>query len=518
MKTDSIIKSTIILTTAGLITKVIGFIYRVYMANELGAEAMGLYQLIIPLYILAWSISCSGITTTISKLTSESLSRRNYGEMKRFLYICLGMSFILSTTISVLLFLFADFLGNSFYNDIRVITPIKILTFSFPFMALGSCVRGYFYGLQKSTIPATSQVVEQLIKIFVIITLVTRFGSFTITYAVLGLVFSEIFAFFYVLYEFNKNKIDSFNAVSSISFKNSFNIIVAMALPLTLNKVLTSALVTYENMLIPLKLIEYGLPKEHALATLGQLTGMALPLIYFPSSLLVAISISLVPALASAKAKNLTRTIDDNINKTLLFTSFSSFWVLAFFITFPKHLSFLIYTDDISMYLLYLGFLAPFLYFQMVLNGILSGLGEHFPLFIHNILGSILTIISIYILVPKIGLTGFLVGFGCSLIFTSYSNYHKIKKYMINNITIFNLIFKPFLSAMCSFLTVSYFIKTTSLFGAISIPSLLIGVSTLSSIYIFFSIGTGFITIEDIKKVFSYIKRPIIGLSKNIFS
>ena len=61
MKTKSIAKGALILTLAGIITRILGFVYRVYMSNTIGAEGMGLYQLIVPIYMLVWSISSSGI-------------------------------------------------------------------------------------------------------------------------------------------------------------------------------------------------------------------------------------------------------------------------------------------------------------------------------------------------------------------------------------------------------------------------------------------------------------------------
>ena len=71
MSKKTVIAGTLILTSASLITKFIGFFYRVYMVNLIGTEGMGLYQLIMPIYMLTWSITSSGFTTTISKFISR---------------------------------------------------------------------------------------------------------------------------------------------------------------------------------------------------------------------------------------------------------------------------------------------------------------------------------------------------------------------------------------------------------------------------------------------------------------
>ena len=71
MSRKTIITGTIILTTANLITRCMGFFNRVYLSNAIGAEGIGLYQLILPVYGLAWSITSAGFTTAISHLTAQ---------------------------------------------------------------------------------------------------------------------------------------------------------------------------------------------------------------------------------------------------------------------------------------------------------------------------------------------------------------------------------------------------------------------------------------------------------------
>ena len=81
MHKKAIIKSAIILTSANIITRVLGFFYRIYMSKTIGAEGMGLYQIITPLYLLIWAISSSGLSTTMSKLTAKS--KRTTGKRRK---------------------------------------------------------------------------------------------------------------------------------------------------------------------------------------------------------------------------------------------------------------------------------------------------------------------------------------------------------------------------------------------------------------------------------------------------
>jgi stage V sporulation protein B len=69
-----ILRGTLLLTIAGVISRIMGFFYRIFLANTIGAEGMGIYQLIFPVYSVCFSLCASGIETAISKLTAEKLA------------------------------------------------------------------------------------------------------------------------------------------------------------------------------------------------------------------------------------------------------------------------------------------------------------------------------------------------------------------------------------------------------------------------------------------------------------
>ena len=210
MKKKSILASALVLTAAGLITRVLGFVYRVYMSNTIGPEGIGLYQLIIPIYSLAWSISCSGFTTTISKLTSEERAKGQYGNMGLILKQCIFLSAGIGVLLSLLLFFFTDFIALNFIKDARTLLPLKILALCFPFMAAGSCIRGYFFGLQESSVPAISQVIEQCVRMTIVFLLIGRFLPMGLAYAcavaVIGIVCGEIISFTFVFSSYKRFK------------------------------------------------------------------------------------------------------------------------------------------------------------------------------------------------------------------------------------------------------------------------------------------------------------------------
>ena len=107
MSKDSIIKGAVILTIAGIITRILGFAYRIYMSNIIGAEGMGLYQLVLPIYTLAWSIACSGFTTTVSKLIAEEAAKKEYGNISRLLKLSVVITTLIGFILSLALYSFS---------------------------------------------------------------------------------------------------------------------------------------------------------------------------------------------------------------------------------------------------------------------------------------------------------------------------------------------------------------------------------------------------------------------------
>ena len=212
MKYDSLrkhplIAGTMLLTLAGILSRVIGFFYRIFLSQKIGAEGMGIYQLTVPIYVLTISLTSSAIQTAISRFVAQAAvagvpgSRRSSGENKRApLGGCsrknncqtpfgrgrlglrgftsndycnescyLGAGLILSLSLSFLctyfLYQFAEPIAVHFLEEPRCTSLLQIIALSIPFGAVHSCINGYFYGLKKTFVPATSQLLEQIVRV-----------------------------------------------------------------------------------------------------------------------------------------------------------------------------------------------------------------------------------------------------------------------------------------------------------------------------------------------------------------
>ncbi|MCL1936383.1 MAG: polysaccharide biosynthesis protein [Defluviitaleaceae bacterium] len=503
----NVFTSAIILILAGFITRILGFVYRIYMSNIIGSMGMGLYGLIFPVYMLAWSITCSGFTTTISKLTSSEKAKGQYGNIRLFLIQAILITSGIGVVFGMIIYFFAPFIAVNIFNEPRILISLKVLAFGIPFMAAGSCIRGYFYGLHDSLIPAISQVLEQVIRIFLVYMIATMFASsgieIVVAAAVVGIVVSEIVSFLYVLfaykdYNLHKKSKEKFKLNPSNKTKQSLNILVSMSVPLSLSRVSGSLLSTLENILIPQRLMTFGMTQTEALSEFGKLTGMAIPLIQLPSVVLVAFSISLVPAISEAIEIKNYKKINNILSKTMIFSMVVGIGGAAGFIIFSDILGDIIYRENISSMLIYLGLLSPFLYANVLLTGVLNGLGAQIFIFRNSLLSSFISIGFIYFLIPIIGVYGYILGWFSSLITLCIINIYKIKRTANLKIDIVNWFLKPILCAIVSIAILS-FIKDYFISVLGSLIGIFFLILIMAVIYIFLVILTGCIKWEDLK-------------------
>jgi len=417
---QKIVAGALILTAAGVITRVLGFVYRVYMSNAIGAEGMGLYQLIMPVYSLAWALTCSGFTTTVSKLTAQEKAKGQLGNVRRILMLCVAATTGLGLVTGGVLFVFSGEIAIYFFNDERVGLSLRLLSLAVPFMAAGSCLRGYFLGLQEHMVPAINQVLEQCVRMAVIYLIMGLFLPFGLEYAIaaatIGIIAEEIFSFGFVVVAYKLRERKTVPHPAVMSLRSAGGIVMAMALPLTANRVTGSFLAAFENALIPRRLQLYGMSASEAIAEFGKMTGMAIPLIYFPTAFLVSLAISLVPAVSEAQAVKNTHRISYTTGKAMLFAAIVGFGSAGLFIVFSYELGMVIYSQDISWMLVSLGIMSPFMYMQVVLAGILNGMGYQVFIFRNSLISSVICIAIIYIFVPVYGINAFVMGWLLSLL------------------------------------------------------------------------------------------------------
>ena len=201
---ENIIKGTIILTITTIIIRALGFIFRIYLANAIGAEGMGLYQLILSFYMLTVTFATSSISSSVSRLVAEELAKNKYQNAKKTLKISILISLVKSGWATLILYYGAEAVSIYILKDTRAILPLKTLAPSLSFLALSACFRGYFYAVRNVAKPTTAQILEQIIRIFVTVYLIKAIKVENIisacSAATVGMTAGEIASFIYILF------------------------------------------------------------------------------------------------------------------------------------------------------------------------------------------------------------------------------------------------------------------------------------------------------------------------------
>lgn len=467
MRRQKLLIGTCILASANFITKFMGFFYRIFMSKFIGSEGMGLYQLILPLYTLSWSITAAGFTTTISRLTAAEHIKGETGTIGRIVKQSIMMCCGISILFSILLFFFSDEISIHILQEPRTALSLRLLAFAIPFMAVGSCLRGFFMGLQHMSIPAISQVLEQTLRIGAIFLLSGFFVPKGLEYACLaavcGIVLGEFGSFLYTLFGyFYFKRRHKFIKRPSLSSAACTAMILAMVIPLATTRIMDSLLGAVENILIPHKLEDFGYTATQALSAYGELTGMVMPLLMLPSAVLLAFSVSLVPEISEACAVSQHSRIQRTVSVTLLFTSILGIGSACVFAVFPMEICYIVYNQsNLGKLLFPLAFLCPFIYGQTTLSGLLNGFGEQFFLFWSHILSSLLGIAFVWFGVPYYGLTAYYAGWFFSLVVVTILSLQKLKQRTGVSFSFFDCFAKPLLAGSAAALLTRYAIQVS---------------------------------------------------------
>ncbi|MBR6256061.1 MAG: polysaccharide biosynthesis protein [Lachnospiraceae bacterium] len=151
-----------ILAVAGLISKVIGFIYRIPMANIMGNTGNGLYSVAFGLYNIALTLSSYSMPLAISKLMSARLTKGDKKNAHRLFHDALVFAICTGLIASVALYLGAEKLAV-FYKKQGLEMPLRVLAPTVFVVAVLGCCRGFFQGHRNMVPTAISQVIEQIV-------------------------------------------------------------------------------------------------------------------------------------------------------------------------------------------------------------------------------------------------------------------------------------------------------------------------------------------------------------------
>lgn len=416
-----ILKGTLILTIAGIITRILGLYNRVFLANLISASELGLYQLIFPVLSVCSAICCYGIESALSKIVAAQSAGRCYQNVQRTVKVAVGMALGLSIGLFMAVYIFSEPIAIYFLQEPACAPYLKIMALVLPFSTLHSCTLGYFLGMQKTAVPASSQLIEQVVRVTTIWVLSTTFyalGNADASMAVYGMLAGEVVSCIFTVAAYkisafaDRRRYEKLNLCERPdSYRKIFSNFWAYAYPLTVNRLLLTVLSSFESVLIPMMLKLFYKSSETALEIFGVATGMAFPFIMFPTTITNSLATMLLPAVSKANEEKDYPAIRRAISKSVHYCLLIGILSMTVFFIYGNMLGMVIFKNELAGQLLKIfAFLCPFMYISSALSSTLNGLGMVKTTLIHSTISLFVRICFLVLIVPKRGIEGYLWG------------------------------------------------------------------------------------------------------------
>lgn len=420
-----------ILTITNIIMRSIGMIFNLYVSNKIGSEAVGVFSLVMSVYLFAVTLATSGLSLACTNLVSEQFEKENFLGGLKAVKSCHLFALFLGIASSLIVLFFSNTIAKVWLQNRISPTPLYLIAIGLPFIAVSSVMNGYFSAVRKAYKSAISQFFEVSIKMVVSIALLSFVSLKSVEMVcvclILADVISEVFSclFLLVLYQFDKRKYSK-RKVTSITFKKR---ILKITFPVSITSYIRSGLSTVKQFIVPNRLTVYGLPYSLALSEYGKITGMALPVITFPNMCISSFSTLLIPEFASLWAGGNHKRIVTVCHKIFGIATFFCMIVISILMFFSNELSLAIFQNlECAKYIKILSPLVLFMCLDNIIDNMLKGLNKQFKVMVYNIIDLLITICLLYFLIPILGINGFIVAIYVSEIFNFSVSYYELYK------------------------------------------------------------------------------------------
>ncbi|MGN1481111.1 oligosaccharide flippase family protein [Porcipelethomonas sp.] len=410
MNKSKIFRDTCFLTVIDLALQGLSLLLNVFITRKLGSSVMGMISLISTFFSFATIVSSGNIYLSSSRFISEEIGKKDGNPGRVFNYGIIS-SVGLSVITSSVIFIFSKIISINILKTDQMIIPIRILALILPFGSVSACIKGYFNAIRNVTVAAAGGTLEFLIKSG----LFAFFAEFCITEGkinvltafALSIAAGQIFSCIFLILCYLKFR-RSCNNDCSIGFKW----FVMSSVPIFLNSIVTSVLSSTNDALVPLTLKQYGNSTAEALSQFGIFEAIVIPALFFPSSILCSLSSILVPELSRERGADNNDKNVSLINKVLRQTFSFSIFIAVIFLCFGKEIGYLMSGDYFAGKIItILSPAVPFIYLEIILEGILKGMGKHSFSSLNYLVEYTIRISVLLICVPIFGFYGIVISY-----------------------------------------------------------------------------------------------------------
>lgn len=426
MKKNNFFKITLLLVIGGFITKILGMIIKIITTRLIGTNAIGIYMLIMPTFSLLIAITQLGFPVAISKLVAEE----KYSNKKLVLGL-IPISLIINIIVITILILSSKFIAVNLLHEKRCYLGLIAISLTLPFISISSILRAYFFGKTKIIPHVISNILEDVIRLILIVLFVPKIIKINIEYTVAFLflisIISELSSIIIFLICSPKNI-----KIKRSDFKinyNYFKKILSISIPSTGSRLIGNIGYFLEPIILTFVLSKFYI-NDFIINEYGIINGYVMPLILLPSFFTLAISQALIPVVSNAYSNNNKKFIKRRINQAIFYSLVIGIPCTLIFMFIPNiPLNFLYNTTEGIAYIKVLAPICLLHYIQSPLTSSLQAMGKAKTAMMGTLYGMIIRTILLFVLsYLKIGLWSLIIASSINIIIVTMHQIIHIKK------------------------------------------------------------------------------------------
>ena len=422
---NKFIKSTIILIIGGFITKILGMIIKISLTRIIKTEGIGTYSLILPTFNLFITLCSLGLPIAISKLISE-----NKIKSQKIVLPTIPLILLFNILLIIILYILAPILSNKLLNNKDTYFPIIAIGLTLPFISISSILKGYFFG-KEQMFPATiSNIIEQIVRLLLTITIIPKLMTYNLKIAITGVVLINIlseFSSILILLLF----IPKHNKIKTSDFKYNKNILkdlLDISIPTTGSRLIGSISYFLEPIILTYTLTKVGYSNSYITIEYGIINGYIYPLLLLPSFFTLAISNALLPVVSNSYSNNNYNYTKYKIKQAITISLIIGVPCTLLFMTVPELFLKLIYNTNEGIN--YIKIISPFFilyYIQGPLTSSMQAMNKAKEAMIGTLTGTILKTILLFTLsLLKIGIWGLIIANLINIIYITSQHYYYV--------------------------------------------------------------------------------------------
>jgi len=434
----SIFKAVAVVTIFSVITRLLGFFFRVFLSRKLGAEGLGIYQMATSVLGVFMTLISSGLPLTTAKLVSKHQTKNDILRRNKAVTSALVIALAVAVLSSFLILILKS-VWNIILTDNRAVEIMLILIPSIIFSSIYAIFHGALWGQNDYFNCGLTELLEQIIR-------------FALTFILLYKVSDQFLATKYTAIAFNIACLISAIITMIIYLRNGklnfkkgeYSGIIKSAAPITGIRLASSIVQPLTTLIIPSMLIFSGYTQSEAISSFGVVMGMTFPMLFVPMSIVGSISMVLIPTISAMLSKKDYSSIENNISNSINISVFISMIFISLYLSVGNLIGIVLYNNLMSGILLQVASICVLPITLCNLTGsILNALNLEIKSLTNYIFGSLSLILCLIIFTPIIGINSITISFFISMTLTTLLNLRKINQAIPNQkFNYFNISFK----------------------------------------------------------------------------